>query len=110
MKNANDATRPCVSAVYLIPQAHWDAMADILGEEETGRLYGKRPELVNTAASVERLYFNDKAPRRALWVAVGLAAIMAFTVGYAAFRKPAERVNIEPCAMVLTRESGPECR
>lgn len=100
-----------VSSTYLIPLAHWEAMADILGERETERLYGPRPEELNTAASVERLYFNDKAPRRVLWVSVLLAAVMAGVVLYGAYREPAERPTaIEPCAMVLTRESGPECR
>lgn len=100
-----------VSATYLIPQAHWDAMADILGECETSRLYGARPELVNTATSVERLYFADKAPRRALWVTVGLACVLAVWVPYKAIhRTPRPGVTIDDCAMVLTRESGPECR
>lgn len=111
MKNAFGPSPRSTSATYLIPQAHWDAMADILGEDECARLYGARPELVNTSQSVERLYFNDRAPRRAMWVAVVLAAVVAGTLSYAAYRKPAERPTaIEPCAMILTRESGPECR
>jgi hypothetical protein len=90
--------------------AHWEAMADAIGEAETVKLYGTRPERYNSAESVERLYFADKAPRRALWVAVGLAAVMAFTVGYAAFRKPVEVPTvIDPCALVQTRD-GSACR
>lgn len=95
---------------YQACQAHWDALADILGESETTKLYGPRPELTNTAAYVERLYFDDKAPRRAVWLVVALAAILAVLVPYRAMHRAERPTVIDPCAMVLTRESGPTCR
>lgn len=92
-------------------QVHWDALADILGEVETGRLYGPRPELVNTSSSVERLYFDDRAPRRAVWVAVALGLLMAGSVVFGALHhhESSIPVQLEPCALVLT-QSGQVCR
>jgi len=93
-------------------QAHWDAMADTIGDDQATRLYGSRPELYNSADSVERLYFNDKAPRRALWVVIGLAAILAGSVTWAALSRPVAPEGptvIDPCALVQTRE-GVTCR
>ena len=94
-------------------QGHWDAMADILGTDEAEKLYGPRPELTNTASAVDKLYFADKAPRRAVWVAVALAAIMAASVLAGAWKgshggSEAPTV-IDDCALVLTR-SGQACR
>jgi hypothetical protein len=99
---------------YLLPshlitsQAHWDAMADALGDADTLELYGPRPELANTADYVRPLY-NDRAPRRAVWVAAGLGLVMAASVLWGATHER-ERAVIEPCALVLTREHGPVCR
>jgi hypothetical protein len=90
-------------------QAHWDAMADILGDDEATKLYGSRPELTNTAAGLERLYLADKAPRRVLWAVVALSLVLVGSVAYRATHR-ADRAHIDPCALVLTRESGPECR
>lgn len=101
---------------YLLPshtittQAHWDAMADILGEDKTVALYGDRPELTNTAECVARLYFNDRAPRRAVWAASILALVALGSVLFGAYRGSHADTRIDPCALVLTRESGPECR
>lgn len=101
-----------VSNTYMIPQAHWDAMADIIGESETVALYGDRPELVNTRESVERLYFADKAPRRSVYVTVALALVAFGSVLFGAWRgaHADKDATIDPCALVLTREQGPVCR
>jgi hypothetical protein len=104
---------------YLLPshlitsQAHWDAMADAIGEVRAEQLYGPRPELTNTANSVEHLYLADKAPRRTLWVVCALAAIMAASVLAGAWKGSHADTEvptvIDDCALVLTR-NGQECR
>jgi hypothetical protein len=95
---------------YTATQAHWDALADILGEGETTRLYGPRPELYNSAQCVEKLYFNDKAPRRAVYVAIALGLVLAVLVPYRAIHRRAEVPTVlEPCALVLTT-NGQQCR
>ncbi len=86
-------------------QAHWDAMADAIGEESTANLYGARPE-----AYVAPGGFADKAPGRAVIVVICLTLVLACSVAYRATHR-AERPDtvIHPCALVLTR-NGQECR
>ncbi len=111
MKNAFQPSLRSISATYQIPSAHWDAMADILGETETEKLYGERPVEANSAAYCERLYFDQRAPRRSVWVAVALALVMAGSVAYGAIHhRDTRAVELEPCALVLTESEGPVCR
>lgn len=91
-------------------QAHWDAMADAIGDDEATRLYGARPDRYNSAESVQGLYMADRAPRRVLAVVIGLSCVLALIVGYrASHREPRASVAIEPCALVET-QGGTICR
>ena len=61
----------------------------------------------------DRTYFDDKAPRRTVWVAAALGAAMALSVLWGATHTrdtaPEPAAVLEPCALVLTRD-GQVCR
>lgn len=59
--------------------------------------------------TIDRFFASPLVARIVLNVVFFLAITTVLTVGFAATHH-ATRTAIEPCAMVLTRESGPECR
>jgi hypothetical protein len=59
--------------------------------------------------SIERFFASPLVARMALTVAVFLSIVLVISVGFAA-AKPEPSTSIHPCALTLTRESGPECR
>lgn len=111
---------------YLLPShkittvGHWEAMADILGEPETEKLYGPRPELVNTSEAVSRLYIDDEAggwiqggPMWPVYVAAILAAVTLALViigGIRGQHEPASRVRVDiGTACAFTRGQAETC-
>jgi hypothetical protein len=54
--------------------------------------------------------FDDRAPRRALWVIVALSVVLVCSVLWAAtHRRVSSGAVLEPCAVVVTAD-GSVCR
>jgi purine-cytosine permease-like protein len=60
--------------------------------------------------TIEEFFGSRRTAAAALNVVIAMVLILVVLVGYRATHHVDRSVQVHPCAMVLTRESGPECR
>lgn len=53
--------------------------------------------------------FDDKAPRRTLWLVVFLTTVLVCSVTWGALRQREVPATLEPCALVVSHE-GSTCQ